>query len=128
MRCDYEGEAVALENTAWKMRAAIETLATSTGTLQERLADVYRSHLMPLDQMGHEWDFPPDLRDEKALIDQWMTSAPTRGEGTLRATVEKMPDEEAVRIAEAIVALNYHVWEALNEQGDRRFPKNQQGA
>jgi hypothetical protein len=115
---------MALENTAWKMRAAIETLATSTGTLQERLADVYRSHLMPLDHMGHEWDFPPELRAEVAHIQESMTSAPTRGQGTLQATVDSMADEEAVRIAEAIVALNYHVWEALNELGDIRFPKD----
>ncbi len=113
-----------LDNTWWKLRATVEDLATGTGSLQDRLFNVYLSHLAPLDLGLHEADFPSGLSPTMAAIHERMNSVPAVGtEGTTRATVGRMDDTEAAELAKLIVQLFFEVQAAREELGDVRFPR-----
>lgn len=84
-----------------KFSVALDIMATTEGSLRERLLDAYVS------QAHHADPFRPGLgppisdglAERIARFDTLMTATPaTRGEGTIRATVDSFTDEQ-VRVA-----------------------------
>ncbi len=102
-----------LRNLAWKFQEAIETMATSTGSLQDRLWQAWVSHLASLDDRG----FPDDLRDEWLMLRDVVTAKEAIGTGSkYQATCQAMSDEEAHDVAELTVRLAGKLRRASQEQ------------
>lgn len=85
-----------------KLQGATMSLARS-GSIKDRLAEAYRSYLAGLT----EEDLPWDLREEfRAVSDALTRERPVmRGDDPVRATIRKMSNEEADRIACSVVRL-----------------------
>ncbi len=82
-----------------KLHVAVRTLAVSTDDIQNRLADAYSSSLSLI---GKD-DLPADLQEELTAIHQQITRVPAKGdEGTIRATVNTMSDDECLDLADKI--------------------------
>ena len=89
-----------------RFRNAVESLATGTGSLQQRLTDAYAIQLHCL----RREDFPESLQEIFASIDLYLTRKDAKGdEGTIAATTMSLPDDHAIRIAKAIVDLSYRL-------------------
>ena len=90
-------------NTAWeKFQSATLSLARS-GAIKDRLTDAYRNYLA---RVGED-ELPKELREDfRALGCSLTRERPVlRGEDAFRATIRKMSNEEADRLAAAIVML-----------------------
>jgi hypothetical protein len=90
-------------NTAWeKFQSATLSLARS-GAIKDRLTDAYRNYLARV----AEEELPKELREDfRALGSSLTRERPVlRGEDAFRATIRKMSNEEADRLASAIVML-----------------------
>jgi hypothetical protein len=90
-------------NTAWeKFQSATLSLARS-GAIKDRLTDAYRNFLARV----AEEELPKELREDfRALGSSLTRERPVlRGEDAFRATIRKMSNEEADRLASAIVML-----------------------
>ena len=90
-------------NTAWeKFQSATLSLARS-GAIKDRLTDAYRNYLARV----AEDELPKELREDfRALGSSLTRERPVlRGEDAFRATIRKMSNEEADRLASAIVML-----------------------
>ena len=94
-----EGKAL---NYGWeKLFVAVDGMARSRGSLQERLRDAYVSSLIRLGPGS----VPADEEDRLAEIAERLTSVPAKGdEGTVAATTAVMSDEDARQLIEKIVA------------------------
>ena len=82
--------------------AAVVTLACHTGSLQERLADAYADHLLPVVAS----DLPAELQPVFRELEERMTA--TGGDASddpFRAAAEELSDEDVRRMIERIVAL-----------------------
>ena len=81
---------------------AISALATSGGTLQERLA----SAAMGLCSLTSKNELPKQYQDALSSIIQDLTKEPAvLNEGRIDANTSKMSDQDATRIAKEILGL-----------------------
>lgn len=95
-----------------KLSVAVASMATSTATLQNRLADAYISGFHTLKPA----DFPADLQSSYEEIRNDLTKVPARGdEGTVVATTRAMSDEDATNLIDRIVDLSYDVAELASK-------------
>ena len=100
-----------LEDVRELFGRAVETLAVSTGSIQERVADAYMYDLIHLDAVA----LPPGVRAEFDEIERQLTEREPEGtEGRVMASVRDMGDEQAASIARKI--FNLHL--ALGESAD----------
>jgi hypothetical protein len=81
--------------------AATRALACHTGSLQERLADAYADHLLPVVAS----ELPTELQQAFREVEEQMTAAVDDADDPFRAAAEQLSDEEACAIIERIVAL-----------------------
>jgi hypothetical protein len=87
-------------NSAWEHFFAATAVLASAGPIKNRLAEAYREHLDGLDKD----DLPKEIRDEFSSLSNAMCRVrPMRGESAIQATVRKMSDREAGRMAVRIV-------------------------
>jgi hypothetical protein len=87
-------------NSAWEHFFAATAVLASAGPIKNRLADAYREHLEGLD----EDELPKEIRDEFSSLSKSMSRVrPMRGETAIQATVRKMSDLDAGRMAVRIV-------------------------
>jgi hypothetical protein len=92
-------ESVAM-SSAWEHLFAATAILASSGPIKQRLIDAYRTHLASIDQD----ELPKEIREEFCSVANCMSCVrPLRGETAEQATVRKMSDLEAGRIATRIV-------------------------
>jgi hypothetical protein len=85
-----------------KLRSAVEPLATSAASIQERLLN---AALMILALSPSDFEEPGDQRDFSALRDMLRLAPDDADQATLRATIAAMSDEQAVAAASSIFTL-----------------------
>ena len=88
---------------AWeKGFLAVQGMATSARTIQERVGDAYIYHLVHI----REENVSPELFERIEAIGQRLTREKAIGdEGTVAATVAKMSEADAIKIADEIVSI-----------------------
>lgn len=87
-------------SSVWENFLAATAILASAGPVKQRLADAYRIHLAPVNPD----DLPREIRDEFASLSTSLSCVrPMRGETALQATVRKMSEPEAGRMAVRIV-------------------------
>jgi hypothetical protein len=87
-------------SSAWEHFFAATAMLASAGSIKHRLAEAYRVHLAELE----EEDIPREIQDEFSKLTSRLSCVrPMRGETAVQATVRKMSDIEAGRIAVRIV-------------------------
>lgn len=97
-----------------KLMIAVDVLATSPQTIQNRLGNAFISGLT---RINPEEDLPVNLRtDFQQLLDQVTRVAAVGDEGTISATTRIMSDDEAAEIAKKILNLFHQVFEALPQK------------
>lgn len=105
-------------SNAWEHFFAATAILASAGPIKHRLAEAYRAHLASLDQD----ELPKEIREEFSSISTCMSCVrPMRGETAVQATVRKMSDIEAGRIATRIVNMLGVI--ARQQQNTQRAPK-----
>jgi hypothetical protein len=90
-------------DTAWdRFQRATLSLARS-GPIKDRLADAYRKHLAAV----REEELPREMREEFRVVSRTLTRERPmlRGEDAVRATIRKMSNDEADRIACSVVRI-----------------------
>ncbi len=90
-------------NTAWeKFQGATLSLARS-GSIKERLVEAYHNYLCDI----CEEDLPREIREEfRAVSLRFTRERPMlRGEDAARATIRKMSNDEADRLACSVVRI-----------------------
>jgi len=80
---------------------ATRALACHTGSLQERLADTYADHLLPVVAA----DLPPDLQPVFRELEARMNAAADSDDDPFRAATQRLTDTEARAEIDRIVAL-----------------------
>jgi NAD(P)-dependent dehydrogenase (short-subunit alcohol dehydrogenase family) len=81
---------------------ATVALATHTGSLQERLADAYADHLLPVVAS----DLPAELQPVFREVEDRMTAVEeAAGDDPFRTAAEQLSDDQARALIERIVAL-----------------------
>ena len=89
-------------SSVWENFLAATAILASAGPVKQRLAEAYRRHLATVD----EDDLPREIREEFSSLSTSLSCVrPMRGETAIQATVRKMSDPEAGRIAIRIVAM-----------------------
>jgi hypothetical protein len=109
-----------LPDVQWQLSQAITEMANSIAfdadgeiRLQKRLRDAYTFNLATLSAK----DFPDDLRPAFESIRDRMTSrAAIFDEGTISATVMRLPDSDVKQLIADIVSLFGDVCEAIGKQ------------
>ncbi|SRR5690606_29261617 len=87
-------------SNAWENFFAATAMLASAGPIKQRLAEAYRQHLATIEQD----DLPKEIREEFSSVSTTMQCVrPMRGESAVQATVRKMSDIEAGRVAMRIV-------------------------
>lgn len=87
-------------NSAWDHFFAATEILASAGPIKNRLVQAYRQHLDGLDAE----QLPNEIREEfSSLATSMCRVRPLRGETAVQATVRKMSDIEAGRMASRIV-------------------------
>jgi hypothetical protein len=87
-------------SSAWENLFAATAILASAGPIKHRLIEAYRTHLAGLQQD----DLPKEIREEFCSLSNCMSCVrPLRGETAEQATVRKMSDIEAGRVAMRIV-------------------------
>lgn len=90
-------------DTAWdRFQGATLSLARS-GPIKDRLADAYRKYLAQV----REEELPREMREEFRAVSRTLTRERPmlRGEDAVRATIRKMSNDEADRIACSVVRI-----------------------
>jgi hypothetical protein len=104
-------------SNAWENFFAATAMLASAGPIKQRLAEAYRQHLAALDQD----DLPKEIREEFSSVSNCMQCVrPMRGESAIQATVRKMSDIEAGRLAMRIVSM---LGVIARQQNVQRAPK-----
>lgn len=104
-------------SNAWENFFAATAMLASAGPIKQRLAEAYRQHLAPLEQD----DLPKEIREEFSSVSNCMQCVrPMRGESAVQATVRKMSDIEAGRMAMRIVSM---LGVIARQQNVQRAPK-----
>lgn len=107
---------VAMSST-WENFFAATTVLASAGPIKHRLVAAYCTHLAEL----QEDDLPKEIREEFCSLCSCMSCVPPlRGETAEQATVRKMSDIEAGRVAMRIVNM---LGVITKTQGTQRTPK-----
>ena len=89
-------------NTAWEQLEGAALSLARSGSIKERLADAYRSHLA----FVNADELPAALRAEfRACHDALTRERPLPGEDAVRASVRKMSSHEAEELACSVVRL-----------------------
>lgn len=85
-----------------RFQSATLSLARS-GPIKDRLADAYRNHLAEV----REEELPREMREEFRAVSRTLTRERPmlRGEDSVRATIRKMSNDEADRIACSVVRI-----------------------
>jgi hypothetical protein len=85
-----------------RFQSATLSLARS-GPIKDRLADAYRNHLAEV----REEELPREMREEFRAVSRTLTRERPmlRGEDAVRATIRKMSNDEADRIACSVVRI-----------------------
>jgi hypothetical protein len=99
-----------------KLSVAVTSMATSTDSLQNRLANAYITgfHTIGLNVNA---DLPPNLRPLYHQIERNLTKVPVQGdEGRVVATTRVMRDEEAKELIEQIVYLYDEVAQLIGRE------------
>ena len=87
-------------SSAWENFFAATAILASAGPIKHRLIQAYRTHLAGLEQE----ELPKEIREEFCSLSNCMSCVrPMRGETAEQATVRKMSDIEAGRVAMRIV-------------------------
>lgn len=87
-------------SSAWENFFAATAILASAGPIKHRLIEAYRTQLADLQQD----ELPKEIREEFCSLSNCMSCVrPMRGETAEQATVRKMSDIEAGRIATRIV-------------------------
>ncbi len=90
-------------STAWdRFQGATLSLARS-GSIKDRLSEAYRSYLADIS----EDELPREIREDFRCVTESLTREPPmlRGEDAVRATIRKMSNEEADRLASTVVRM-----------------------
>ncbi|NLG77451.1 MAG: hypothetical protein GX535_14560 [Xanthomonadaceae bacterium] len=104
-------------SNAWENFFAATAMLASAGPIKQRLAEAYRQHLAPLE----EDDLPKEIREEFSSVASSMQCVrPMRGESAVQATVRKMSEMEAGRLATRIVNM---LGVIARQQNVQRTPK-----
>jgi hypothetical protein len=104
-------------STTWENFFAATAILASAGPIKPRLVAAYCSHLANL----HEDDLPKEIREEFCSLSSCMCRVrPQRGETAEQATVRKMSDLEAGRVAMRIVNM---LGVITKTQAVQRMPK-----
>lgn len=104
-------------SNAWENFFAATAMLASAGPIKQRLAEAYRQHLASLEQD----DLPKEIREEFSSVSNCMQCVrPMRGESAVQATVRKMSDMEAGRMAMRIVSM---LGVIARQQNVQRAPK-----
>jgi hypothetical protein len=104
-------------SNAWENFFAATAMLASAGPIKHRLSEAYRTHLESLDRD----ELPKEIREEFSAISSRMCCVrPLRGETAVQATVRKMSDLEAGRVAMRIVNMLGFL---ARQQGVQRAPK-----
>jgi hypothetical protein len=92
---------------AWRtLYLALSDMATSTGTVQDRLGNAAVCHLFKL-QPSH---LPAESQGRLANLMRDLSSvSATDGEGSIRATTAALDDERAVELAKQISSLFHEI-------------------
>ena len=92
-----------LAHLATQFFAAARALAWHTGSLQERLADAYADHLLPITGDA----LPPELQPAFRELEEQLTRTPphTEVEDPFQAATQVMSDDEARALIERILVL-----------------------
>lgn len=101
-----------------KLSMAVTSMAISTDSLQNRLANayIYGFHTIGLDVNA---DLPPNLRSLYREIERNLTKVPAQGdEGSVVATTRAMRDEEAKKLIEQIVYLYDEVAQLISRESE----------
>lgn len=102
-----------------KFSNAVRSLATSPGAIHERLIEAIVYHISHVDAQR---DMPKGLQVEfEKLMDRLTKDSPDKsqfaaGEGKIHASVRKLSIEEAVEVAEEILALTYRIKSYYDEK------------
>jgi hypothetical protein len=89
-------------SSAWENFFAATVVLASAGPIKHRLTEAFRLHLADLE----EEELPKEIREEFSSITTYISRVkPLRGETAIQATVRKMSDLEAGRMAVRIVNL-----------------------
>lgn len=100
-------------SSAWENFFAATTVLASAGPIKHRLISAYRTHLADLPQD----ELPKEIREEFCSLSDCMCRVrPLRGETAEQATVRKMSDIEAGRVAMRIVNLLGALSRTQNQQ------------
>jgi hypothetical protein len=87
-------------SSVWESFLAATAILVSAGPIKQRLAEAYRAHLATVDQE----ELPREIRDEFSSVSNCLCCVrPMRGETAVQATVRKMSEPEAGRLAVRIV-------------------------
>lgn len=104
-------------SNAWENFFAATAMLASAGPIKQRLAEAYRQHLAALDQD----ELPKEIREEFSSVSSCLQCVrPMRGESAVQATVRKMSDIEAGRLAMRIVSM---LGVIARQQNVQRAPK-----
>jgi hypothetical protein len=87
-----------------KFSAAVRTLATGKGRIQERLIEAFQYDLSYV----KDENVPEELRDEVRELMAAATSIPGN-DGRLAATISRLTEDEAVEMAKLIMSLHYEL-------------------
>jgi hypothetical protein len=99
-----------LDYSSWRENIirAVDTMATSPGPLNERLADAFSPFLVSL----HPNEIPPELREQFMRVTTRATKAsPNAKQGQLRAALNAMTPDELRELAQEI-------WDMFTETTD----------
>jgi hypothetical protein len=88
---------------AWEKFQGATLALVRAGSIKDRLVDAYRNHLCDIAAD----ELPKEFREEFRALQQALTREPplSRGEDAIRATVRKMSNDEADRMAASVVHL-----------------------
>ena len=89
-----------------KFSAAVQSMAASPESIQDRIADAYISqlHVLQPDEL------PDEIRmDFKIMVQQLTGAEPLGNEGSVKASVNQMSEDDAVSVAQKIV----HMYDAI---------------
>ena len=92
---------------AWEQfYLAVRGMAMSNQSVQERLGDAYRSHLMKIALgAGAERRIPPEIEDEFSRLESSMRAREGGPEGSIMASARALRAEEALELISSIVSM-----------------------
>lgn len=112
---DRLGKARNLSHAREKFSAAVDALATHPGSIKERLISAYAGSVLSV--RDYPGGVPAGFAQRLNELHARMTAVP--GDGSIAATVNAMPDDEAVECAKEIVAITWQLRAEGNGRSSR---------